>query len=212
MQSSVGATQWGRDHLKKSGKSTAARPSGDLWLLERKQGMISGPAHPPGRPTVRSGRLFQLAVIALLGLAALISVAPVEAQSVASFVSNFDQGQDSSTFTRGVRAQSFNTGWDAGRITLHSVDIRVESASTIPDSAQSRFSMYLCPPNADGFPCSSRRDPRPYSLCGAHAAVQLCGPGHPHLHRTRQYPPSAGYALHPGQCDDFRYAALRRNA
>ena len=152
MQSSVGATQWGRDHLKKSGKSTAARPSGDLWLLERKQGMISGPAHPPGRPTVRSGRLFQLAVIALLGLAALISVAPVEAQSVASFVSNFDQGQDSSTFTRGVRAQSFNTGWDAGRITLHSVDIRVESASTIPDSAQSRFSMYLCPPNADGFP------------------------------------------------------------
>ena len=30
--------------------------------------------------------------------------------------------------------------------------------------------------------------------------------------RTRQYPPSAGHALHRGQYCDFRYAALRRNA
>ena len=120
--------------------------------LRRRAVSLERPAYPSARPTVQSGRLFQLAAIALLGLAALISAAPVEAQSVAPFVSNFRQGQDSDTFTRGVRAQSFNTGWDAGRFTLHSVDIRVQSSSTIQGNAQSRFSMYLCPQNANGFP------------------------------------------------------------
>ena len=165
--------------------------------LRRPAESLERPAHPPARPTVQSGRLFQLAVIiALLGLATLISAAPVEAQSVAPFVSNMRQGQDSSTFTRGVRAQSFNTGWDAGRFTLHSVDIRVESASTIPGSAQSRFSMYLCTPNANGFPPARPADIPTHTDCvtltppssfAAPATLTFTAPANTRLERGTRY-------------------------
>ena len=67
----------------------------------------------------------------MLGLAALISAAPVQAQSVTTLVSNFGQGHDSDTFTAAVRAQTFKTGWNATGFTLHSVDIRIQSSSTI---------------------------------------------------------------------------------
>ena len=135
-------------------------------------------------------------MIALLGLVALISAAPGEAQSVAPFVSNFRQGHDSGTFTRGVRAQSFNTGWDAGRITLHSVDIRVESASTIPGSAQSRFSMYLCPPTAEGFPPARPADIPTHASCvtltppssfAAPATLTFTAPANTRLQRGTRY-------------------------
>ena len=158
--------------------------------------MISGPSHPPARPTVRSGRLFQLAVIALLGLAALISAAPVEAQSATLFVSNLSQGHDSGTFTRGVRAQSFNTGWDTDRFTLHSVDIRVESASTIPGSAQSRFSMYLCPTTAEGFPPVRPAEIPTHTACvaltppssfAAPATLTFTAPANTRLQRGTRY-------------------------
>ena len=129
-----------------------ARLRATAAAMRRRAVSLERPAHPPARPPVQSGRLFQLAGIALLGLVALISAAPVQAQSVTPLVSNFGQGGDSGTFTRGVRAQSFNTGWNATGYTLHSVDVRVESAETIPGSAQRRFAMCVCPATAEGFP------------------------------------------------------------
>ena len=153
--------------------------------------------HPPTCLGLRIGHQIRLASVALLWLAALISAAPVEAQSVSSFLSNFGQGQDSDTFSRGVRAQSFNTGWDAGRITLHSIDVRVESASTIPGSAQRRFSMYLCPITAEGFPpvrpaeipahtaCVALTPPS--SFAGDPATLTFTAPANTHLQRGTRY-------------------------
>ena len=170
-------------------RSTAA-------ALRRRAANLERPAHPPARPPVQSGRLFQLAAIALLGLAALISAAPVKAQSVTTFVSNFGQGRDSDTFTRGVRAQTFRTGWDAGRFTLHSVDIKVESSSTIQGNAQSRFSMYLCTPNANGFPPARPADIPTHTDCvtltppsnfAAPATLTFTAPANTRLERGTHY-------------------------
>ena len=132
----------------------------------------------------------------MLGLAALISAGPVEAQSVTPFVSNFGQGRDSDTFTRGVRAQTFRTGWGAKRFTLHSVDIRVESSSTIQGNAQSRFSMYLCRPNADGYPPARPADLPTHASCvtltppssfTAPATLTFTAPANTRLERGTHY-------------------------
>ena len=164
--------------------------------MRRRVVSLERPAHPPARPPVQSGRLFQLAAIAVLGLAALISAGPVEAQSVTPFVSNFGQGRDSDTFTRGVRAQTFRTGWGAKRFTLHSVDIRVESSSTIQGNAQSRFSMYLCRPNADGFPPARPADIPTHTDCvtltppsnfAAPATLTFTAPANTRLDRGTHY-------------------------
>ena len=170
-------------------RSTAA-------ALRRRAASLERAAHPAARPTVQSGHLFRLAAVAVLGLAALISAAPVEAQSVTPFVSNFGQGQDSDTFTRGVRAQTFRTGWGAKRFTLHSVDIRVESSSTIQGNAQSRFSMYLCRPNANGYPPARPADLPTHASCvtltppssfTAPATLTFTAPANTRLERGTHY-------------------------
>ena len=113
---------------------------------------LERPAYPPTCPGLRIGNRIRLAAVAVLGLAALLSAAPVQAQSVTTLVSNFGQGRDSDTFTRGVRAQAFKTGWNAGGYTLHSVDIRVQRSEVILGNANSRFAMYVCPVTAKGYP------------------------------------------------------------
>ena len=165
--------------------------------MRRRAVSLERPAHPPGRPPVPTGRLFQLAAVAVLGLAALMSAAPVQAQSVTPLVSNFGQGRDSDTFTRGVRAQSFKTGWNATGFTLHSIDVRVESASTIPGSAQRRFAMYVCPTTAEGFPpvrpaeipthtaCVALTPPS--SFAGDTATLTFTAPANTRLQRGTHY-------------------------
>ena len=164
--------------------------------LRRRAVRLERPARPPARPALEVGHLFQLAAVALLGLAALMSAVPVKAQSVTTFVSNFGQGRDSDTFTRGVRAQTFRTGWGAKRFTLHSVDIKVESSSTIQGNAQSRFSMYLCPPNADGFPPVAPADLPTHAPCvaltppssfAAPATLTFTAPANTRLERGTHY-------------------------
>ncbi len=154
------------------------------------------PAHPPACPGLRIGHQIRLAAVAVLGLATMISAAPVEAQSVTPFVSNFGQGRDSDTFTRGVRAQTFRTGWGAKRFTLHSVDIRVESSSTILGNAQSRFSMYLCRPNANGYPPARPADLPTHASCvtltppssfTAPATLTFTAPANTRLERGTHY-------------------------
>ena len=165
-----------------------------LGALRRQAVSLERPAYPPTCPILRTGN--RLAAVAVLGLAALISVGPVEAQSVTPFVSNFGQGRDSDTFTRGVRAQTFRTGWGAKRFTLHSVDIRVESSSTIQGNAQSRFSMYLCRPNADGYPPARPADLPTHASCvtltppssfTAPATLTFTAPANTRLERGTHY-------------------------
>ncbi len=181
------------EHLARCVDAMAAVPAA---ALRRRAVSLERPAHPSARPSLEVGDLFQLAAVAVLGLAALISAAPVEAQSVTTFVSNFGQGRDSDTFTRGVRAQTFRTGWDAGRFTLHSVDIKVESSSTIQGNAQSRFSMYLCTPNANGYPPARPADIPTHTDCvtltppsnfAAPATLTFTAPANTRLERGTHY-------------------------
>ena len=173
-----------------------ARLRASAAALRRRAVSLERPAHPPTCPGLRIGNRIRLAAAAVLGLAALISAGPVEAQSVTPFVSNFGQGRDSDTFTRGVRAQTFRTGWGAKRFTLHSVDIRVESSSTIQGNAQSRFSMYLCRPNADGYPPARPADLPTHASCvtltppssfTAPATLTFTAPANTRLERGTHY-------------------------
>ena len=121
----------------------------------------------PGHRTGAAG----FRAVAALGLAALMSAVPIEAQSVSTLVSNFNQSRDSDTFTAGVRAQSFKTGWNRHGFTLHSVDIRIERGETILGNEGSRFAMYVCPTTAEGFP-----PVRPAEIPSHTACVGLTAP------------------------------------
>ena len=121
----------------------------------------------PGHRTGAAG----FRAVAALGLAALMSAVPIEAQSVSTLVSNFNQSRDSDTFTAGVRAQSFKTGWNRHGFTLHSIDIRIERGETILGNAGSQFAMYICPTTAEGFP-----PVRPAEIPNHTACVGLTAP------------------------------------
>ena len=164
--------------------------------MRRRVVSLERPAHPPARPPVLTGRLFQRAAVAVLGLAALMSAAPVQAQSVTPLVSNFGQGRDSDTFSAGVRAQTFKTGWNATRFTLHSVDVRVEVGETILGNAGSRFSMYVCPVTAEGYPPVRPAEIPTHTACvaltppssvAAPATLTFTAPANTHLQRGTHY-------------------------
>ena len=132
----------------------------------------------------------------MLGLAALMSAAPVQAQSVTTLVSNFDQGRDSDTFSAGVRAQTFKTGWNATGFTLHSVDVRVQVGETILGNAGSRFAMYVCPVTAEGFPPVRPAEIPAHTACvaltppssfAAPATLTFTAPANTHLQRGTHY-------------------------
>ena len=170
------------------------RATAAAW--RRRAVSLACPAHPPGRPPVPTGRLFQLAGIVLLGFVALISAAPVEAQSATTLVSNFDQGRDSDTFSAGVRAQTFKTGWNATGFTLHSIDVRVEVGEVILGNAGSRFAMYVCPVTAEGFPPVPPAEIPAHTACvaltppssfAAPATLTFTAPANTHLQRGTHY-------------------------
>ena len=157
---------------------------------------LERPAYPPTCPGLRIWNRIRLAAVAVLGLAALLSAAPVQAQSAATLVSNFGQGRDSDTFSAGVRAQSFKTGWNATGFTLHSVDIRVEVGEVILGNANSRFSMYVCPVTAKGFPPVRPAEIPTHTACvaltpptsvAAPATLTFTAPANTHLQRGTHY-------------------------
>ena len=125
-----------------------------------------------------------------------MSAAPVQAQSVTPLVSNFGQGRDSDTFSAGVRAQTFKTGWNATGFTLHSVDVRVEVGETILGNAGSRFSMYVCPVTAEGYPPVRPAEIPTHTACvaltppssvAAPATLTFTAPANTHLQRGTHY-------------------------
>ena len=157
---------------------------------------LERPAYPPTWPRLRIWNRIRLAAVAVLGLAALMSAAPVQAQSVTTLVSNFGQGRDSDTFSAGVRAQTFKTGWNATGFTLHSVDIRVEVGETILGNANSRFSMYVCPVTAEGYPPVRPAEIPSHTACvaltpptsvAAPATLTFTAPANTHLQRGTHY-------------------------
>ena len=143
------------------------------------------PAHPPGRPPVPTGRLFQRAAVAVLGLAALMSAAPVP--SPVGHPLGFELRPRVAIQTpfrpAFVRKRSRRVGMlPDSRCIASMSESRLARRSWVTQEAD--FRCTCCPVTAEGYPPVRPAEIPTHTACVAlHAAVQRCGPGHPHLHR-----------------------------